>query len=141
MNIKIAKYGSKEQKGLIELRRETLRLPLGLDFTEEELANEKDQIHLVALENNHVVGGLLLVEKKSSYKLRQMCVSPKHQGKNIGSQLLDYAFQLAKENNISSIYCHARKTAINFYFKNGFKVVGEEFEEVGIGHFRMEKIV
>jgi predicted GNAT family N-acyltransferase len=34
---------------------------------------------------------------------------------------------------------HARKTVMGFYEKLGYKVVGDEFTEVTIGHYTMEK--
>jgi len=34
---------------------------------------------------------------------------------------------------------HARKTALGFYEKLGYNVVGDEFTEVTIPHFVMEK--
>jgi predicted GNAT family N-acyltransferase len=34
---------------------------------------------------------------------------------------------------------HARETAVPFYLKLGYEVVGGQFEEVGIPHFKMEK--
>jgi len=34
---------------------------------------------------------------------------------------------------------HARKTAIGFYEKSGYSVIGDEFTEVGIPHFEMVK--
>jgi predicted GNAT family N-acyltransferase len=34
---------------------------------------------------------------------------------------------------------HARKSAVGFYEKLGYKIVGDEFEEVTIPHFEMQK--
>jgi len=34
---------------------------------------------------------------------------------------------------------HARKNAIGFYEKMGYKVKGPEFQEVSIPHYEMEK--
>ncbi|MEO8175011.1 MAG: GNAT family N-acetyltransferase [Sediminibacterium sp.] len=34
---------------------------------------------------------------------------------------------------------HARESAVGFYEKHGYKVVGDEFVEVTIPHFIMEK--
>jgi predicted GNAT family N-acyltransferase len=34
---------------------------------------------------------------------------------------------------------HARKNAVGFYEKMGYKVRGEEFQEVSIAHYEMEK--
>ncbi len=37
------------------------------------------------------------------------------------------------------ITLHARKNAVPFYLALGYKIIGEEFEEVGLPHFEMEK--
>jgi predicted GNAT family N-acyltransferase len=34
---------------------------------------------------------------------------------------------------------HARKNALGFYEKMGYKLFGEEFEEITIPHYVMEK--
>jgi predicted GNAT family N-acyltransferase len=34
---------------------------------------------------------------------------------------------------------HARKSAVGFYEKNGYKICSGEFEEVTIPHYVMEK--
>ena len=36
-SIKLVEYGSKEYLEMVDLRREILRIPLGLDFSEEDL--------------------------------------------------------------------------------------------------------
>jgi predicted GNAT family N-acyltransferase len=34
---------------------------------------------------------------------------------------------------------HARDSALDFYLSLGYNIVGDQFEEVGISHHRMEK--
>jgi predicted GNAT family N-acyltransferase len=45
------------------------------------------------------------------------------------------------EKGVKLMHCNARKTAVPFYLQLGFETVGEEFEEVGIPHFRMQKTI
>ena len=47
--------------------------------------------------------------------------------------------QEARATGIKKIEFHARKTAVKFYQKLGYHLEGEEFLEVGIPHFKMEK--
>jgi predicted GNAT family N-acyltransferase len=46
---------------------------------------------------------------------------------------------VAKEHGFTKLVMHARDTAIGFYSKCGYRVVGNEFYEVGLKHFVMEK--
>ena len=47
MALKIIKHGSKEYSQMVDLRFQILRKPLGLTFTPEELAAEKEDFFFV----------------------------------------------------------------------------------------------
>jgi len=68
-----------------------------------------------------------------------MAVHKSQQGKGVGGQLLHFAENVARHKGYRSMLMHARKTAVGFYEKLGYKVKGDEFEEVTIPHFLMEK--
>ena len=51
MPLKIIDHGSKEYQQMVDLRKQILRKPLGLDFTEADLANEKDDLLIAAYED------------------------------------------------------------------------------------------
>ena len=72
-------------------------------------------------------------------KMRQVAVDDKQQSKGLGKQLVEYADQYAHDKGYKLIHCHARDVAKDFYLKQGYKVVGDEFTEVGIKHYYMEK--
>ena len=92
MKIEIAVFGSKRQMESIKLRDVILRKPLGLEFSGEELNQEKDQIHIVAVEDKLVVGVLLLKKvSDSEIKMRQVAVANELQGSGIGVQIVRYA--------------------------------------------------
>jgi ribosomal protein S18 acetylase RimI-like enzyme len=68
-----------------------------------------------------------------------MAVSPSMQKNGLGRSLLDFAEKVAYDSGFRKMVMHARKTAIGFYQKQGYEIKGEEFEEVTIPHFEMQK--
>jgi ribosomal protein S18 acetylase RimI-like enzyme len=140
MALKIIDHGSPEYQQMVDLRDEILRKPLGLHFTPEELEKEKDNLLMGAYEDDQMLGCCMLVEDDpQTVRLRQMAVINDLQGKGIGSALLSFAENLARDRGYRRITMHARKNAIGFYEKLGYKKIGEEFEEITIPHYVMEK--
>ena len=138
--MKIIDHGSPEYRQMVQLRDDILRKPLGLNFTEEELETEKDNLLMAAYEDDHLLGCCMLVEEDpQTVRLRQMAVINDLQGKGIGSALMNFAENLARDRGYKRITMHARKNALGFYEKMGYKQVGEEFEEITISHYVMEK--
>jgi len=124
------------------LRRRVLRLPLGLDFSEEQLRKEVGDIHLVALFQEQVVGCLVLSPLSDrSVQMRQVAVEPAWQGCGIGRRLVELSEATAAEKGFAEIVLHARETAIEFYLKQGYRVRGEPFVEVTIPHREMFKVI
>jgi predicted GNAT family N-acyltransferase len=133
-------FGSSEQLESIELRRLVLRIPLGLDFTEEELQAEHDQWHLSAFRDLKLCGILLLKSVSATeVKMRQVAVHPSSSGKGIGTLLVRFSERFALSKGFQLMTLHARETAVPFYHKLHYDVVGDRFEEVGIPHFKMQK--
>ncbi|MBA2746326.1 MAG: GNAT family N-acetyltransferase [Flavisolibacter sp.] len=142
MALKIIDHGSKEYQQMIQLREAILRKPLGMDFTQQELDNEKSNILMAAYEDDQMLGCCMLVEEEpGTVRLRQMAVMNDLQGKGIGRALMQFAENLARDTGYKRITMHARKNAIGFYEKLGYKKIGKEFEEITIPHYVMEKVL
>ena len=140
MPLKILDHGSKEYKQMVDMRNQILRKPLGLKFEPGELEREKDDILIGAYEDDEMLGCCLLtVVEPHTVRLRQMAVKTGLQGKGIGRVLMQFAENLARDRGHTKLVMHARKTAVGFYEKLGYKVKGDEFEEVTIPHYIMEK--
>jgi len=140
MALKQIDHGSKEYKQMVALRMEILRKPLGLSFTEEELANEKNDILIGAFDEDKILACCLLTKVDSAtVKLRQMAVQNNLQGKGIGASMMSFAETVARDKGFKKLMMHARNTAIGFYEKFDFKVKGNEFIEVNVPHHVMEK--
>lgn len=140
MALKIIDHGSAEYQQMIKLRDAVLRKPLGLSFTPEDLESEKDNMLIGAFEEERMLGCCMLVEEQPDIvRLRQMAVLNDLQGKGIGRALMNFAENLARDRGYKIIRMHARNNAIGFYEKVGYKVKGDQFIEITIPHFVMEK--
>ncbi len=140
MALKIIDYGTGEYHRMLKLRDDILRKPLGLEFSPEELEKEKQNLHIAAYEDDQMLGCCMLVqEEPETVRLRQMAVVNDVQGKGIGRALMQFAENLARDRGYKKITMHARKNALGFYEKMGYRKKGEEFEEITIPHFVMEK--
>jgi len=140
MALKIIDHGTAEYEQMVRLRDEILRKPLGLSFSREELEKEKNNLHIVAYEDERMLGCCMLIEEDpQTVRLRQMAVRNDLQGKGIGKALMQFAENLARDRGYKRITMHARKDASGFYEKMGYKKLGKEFEEITIPHYVMEK--
>ncbi len=136
----ITEYRSPLQLESIALRRRILRIPLGLDFNKKDLEEEKDQVHIIALDDKQVVGILILVKQTdNSVKMRQVAVDEYYQNRGIGKKLVVFSELWALENGFNTMVLHARKKAVPFYLSLNYLADGPEFTEVGIPHVKMTK--
>jgi len=140
MALKIIDHGTPEYRQMIKLRDDLLRKPLGLSFTNEELEKEKDNMLIGAFDDDDILGCCMLVEQDpTTVRLRQMAVLNDLQGKGIGKALTIFAENIARDHGYKIMNMHARKNVVGFYEKMGYKVIGDEFIEITIPHYVMEK--
>jgi predicted GNAT family N-acyltransferase len=115
-----------------------LRLPLGLDFTEEELDQEADSFHGIWEEQGEIVATLVLKPlSDTKLKMRQVAVAPTQQAKGYGAKLLQAAHEWAKTKGYDYVEAHVRQVAFSFYQKLNYQAIGDTFLEVGIPHIKM----
>ena len=143
MLIHLIDFATPEYDEAVALRDEVLRRPLGLHFTPEQLAQEYDQLHLAAFDDTgRLVGYINLTPQEGHViQMRQVAISPTLQGSGIGTKMVAESEKIAIARGYSKMMLHARDTAVPFYLRLGYQVVGEPFEEVTILHFHMEKVL
>lgn len=140
MPVKQIDYGTPEYNKAVQLRYDILRKPLNLTFSQEELAKEKDDIHIAAFDDDRLLGCCLLRKiDENVVRLRQMAVQNTAQQKGVGAAIMQFAENLAADRGFTELMMHARKTAVGFYEKFGYKIRGNEFTEISIPHFVMSK--
>ncbi len=125
---------------MLELRDEVLRKPLGISLDLSKLGNDATDFLIGCFEEDTIIGCVILSPlNPNTLKLRQMAVKKDFQGLGFGAAIVEWAEDFALFQGYKNIVMNARKYAIPFYEKLGYTVVGDEFTEVGIPHFKMEK--
>ncbi|TMI65718.1 MAG: GNAT family N-acetyltransferase [Bacteroidetes bacterium] len=140
MALKIIDHGTHEYRLMLKLREDLLRKPLGISFTKEELEKEKSDVLIGAFDDDDILGCCMLVEMEPGVvRLRQLAVLNNLQGKGVGTAILQFSENLARDLGYKKITMHARKNTVDFFEKLGYQTVGEEFIEITIPHFEMHK--
>ena len=135
-------FGSPDYEQSLRLRDRVLREPLGLVLNAGDVEDEASQVHLAALEEEQVVGCILLRPLDDDVvQFRQMAVDANYRGQGIGQRLLEFAEQKARSYGFQRVVMDAREVARGFYEKNGYSVSGERYGKVGIPHYRMTKML
>tara|TARA_R110002072_G_scaffold7773_2_gene41476 strand:- start:9090 stop:10571 length:1482 start_codon:yes stop_codon:yes gene_type:complete len=76
-----------------------------------------------------------------SGQIGRMAVLAEFRGLKVGRAMLEHAVEKARQLGFPSVFLNAQSHALGFYQKSGFEAVGDEFEEAGIQHFRMEQVL
>ena len=100
-------------------------------------ADDAHAFHALALLDGKPVGCGRFVAHGDEVKIGRMAVLPDLRTHGIGREILLYLMRIASERGYRHAILHAQMTAEGFYLKNGYKPVGEVFEEAGIAHRTM----
>lgn len=106
-------------------------VPYELDFDELDA----NAWHFLAFVKEIPVGTSRLL---STGQIGRMAVLPSYRRQGIGKNLLTCTLNLAQSLGMSKVHLHAQVSAIDFYLDNDFVIYGEEFEEAGIRHRKMQ---
>ena len=105
---------------------------------ELELENEEEAVHFLALLDNQPCGACRYRRTEKGYKLERFAVLKEFRGKRVGLAMVAAVLDDIPDN-AEDIYLNAQSDAVGLYAKFGFAVIGDQFEEAGIQHFRMIK--
>ena len=124
------------------LRERILRKPLGLMLTAQDVNKEDKQLHFGLFEKHTLLACVLFKPINSSViKLRQMAVDESLQGQGLGRKLIQFAEKNVKGLGFDEIEMAARDSAIKFYQHLGYQTTGEIFEQAGVPHIKMYKMI
>lgn len=104
---------------------------------------ESSCIHVVGYDHNHnpIATARLFPLDKENYKVQRVAVLLSERGKQLGNLLMNEMETIARENGAKRIILGAQNQALPFYEKIGYTVFGDEYEEAGILHHDVEKII
>lgn len=100
---------------------------------------DQDAEHFLAVnEAGQAIGCARLL---ASGQIGRMAVVTEHRKRGIGRRLLEAALEAAKQSQMSRVFLHAQRDAVEFYRKAGFLPSGAEFMEAGIPHLAMDMVL
>jgi YbgC/YbaW family acyl-CoA thioester hydrolase len=115
----------------------------GIDAKDEWDTADADAVHAVITNRfGHPLGTARLLEKSAGVaQIGRMAVVRVMRGSGLGGQLLNALVDIAKARGAKEVHLHAQTSAQAFYAREGFMPVGEPFDEVGIAHIEMRKVL
>jgi predicted GNAT family N-acyltransferase len=122
-----------------KLRSKVLREPFGFPPGAEVFPFENDSLHLIAIEDDDVIGCALFHPEGRTGRIYQMAVSEPRRGKGVGKRLVAELEAHLRKEKLKEIYLHARDYAVSFYAQLGYEIEGEPFMEIGIEHRLMKR--
>ena len=115
----------------------------GIDAKDEWDTADADAVHAVITNRfGHPLGTARLLKKYPGVaQIGRMAVVRVMRGSGLGGQLLNALVDIAKARGDKEVHLHAQTSAQAFYAREGFVPVGEPFDEVGIAHIEMRKVL
>ena len=115
----------------------------GIDAKDEWDSADADAVHAVITNRfGHPLGTARLLKKSPGVaQIGRMAVVRAMRGSGLGGQLLNALVDIAKARGDKEVLLHAQTSAQAFYAREGFLPVGEPFDEVGIAHIEMRKVL
>lgn len=115
----------------------------------ERDAEDETAFHVLAIQAGHAVGTGRLVmlakpparESGQWAQVGRMAVLQANRRHHVGSALLDVLEAEARRRGVQGVLLHAQLTAMDFYKRKGYEPFGSVFEEAGMPHLEMKKLL
>ena len=127
---------------LQHIRIEVFVKEQAVSIEEEWDGLDDDALHLLAVsQTGEPVGtNRMLIHEKTGH-IGRMAVMKTWRGQGVGLALMKTMVDIARAQGLRDLFLNAQTYAIPFYEKVGFKAVGDEFDEAGMPHYRMERVL
>jgi predicted GNAT family N-acyltransferase len=107
---------------------------------------ERDELddtaeHVIAVRDGVVVGAGRLVISGATGVLGRLAVLPEARGTGLGVALVRLIEAVATDRGCAAVELHAQTYVRGFYEVLGYTAYGDEYEEAGIPHISMRKIL
>ncbi len=126
------------------LRFEVLRQPWQQPVGSEQAPDDDTATHAMLIDENGIALGVGRLHQNApdEAQIRFMAIRPDQQGKGLGDVVLKHLENTARKWQVKQLTLHARENALNFYRRNGFKVIAKSHLLFGeIQHYKMAKVI
>lgn len=106
----------------------------------EEIVDEEGPVYFVGyIDQTAVVTARAFEERPGVWHIQRVAVKKQYRHQQLGSQLMEYVEQSARQQQIQALTLGAQDQAQAFYLKLGYHVHGDGFLDAGIKHHQMNK--
>ncbi len=115
----------------------------------ERDADDSSAYHVLALDGGHAIGtGRLVMLPKAPKnetgqwaQISRMAVLQAYRSAGLGTKLLEALEEQGRSSNAVGITLHAQLSSLDFYKQHGYEAVGAVFQEAGMPHLEMRKML
>jgi predicted GNAT family N-acyltransferase len=130
-----------QRQHAFDIRRRVFQEEQHVPAEEEFDADDDVATHVLVAVHGVPAGTGRIVFRSGYAKIGRMAVLPEWRRQGVGRALMHALLEIATAQRVRCVVLHAQVQAISFYAALGFRIVGEEFEEAGIPHRRMERVL
>ncbi|WP_119010271.1 GNAT family N-acetyltransferase [Vibrio superstes] len=94
-------------------------------------------IHFGVFENDILLCVASVFITDAEARLRKFATLHEHQGRGIGTRMIDHIIESLKQEGVTYFWCDARESAQEFYARFGMQKQGERFFKSGEPYFKM----
>lgn len=124
------------------LRRRVFIDEQGVSEAEETDGLDNGALHLLAWKEDKPVGTARLLIRGDTAKIGRVCVLQDQRGGGLGARLIMAALEIAgAQAGVTRAILGAQVQALGFYEKLGFVAFGPVYDDAGIDHRDMERVL
>ena len=131
--------GEQEYADLLDLRFQVFCVEQGVPRYEEVDGRDRGALHLVAVQDQEVLGTCRLVFVGTTVQFSRLAVRKSARRRGIATTLLEEADAQTRAGGARRLVLHAQTYARELYERAGYRARGRAFVEAGIEHVAMEK--
>lgn len=139
LQIRVVEKDNFEYEQILDIRRKVFifeqQVPEEIEISDEE----ESTFYLVTSRDKSIATGRYRKKSHRFYKIERVAVLSDFRGQGFGQKLIKKMIRdiLSKKGKEAIPYLNSQEGAVKFYLNLGFHIIGEEFYEAGIKHFRM----
>lgn len=131
-----------ELAAALALREEVFCAEQGVPPEADRDGRDGEALHLVAVDETTLLGTCrLLIEPGATARFGRLCVALTARRRGVAAALLEAAERESRAVGARRIGMHAQTGALELYRRAGYAPYGEPFDEEGIEHVGMEKLL